>query len=916
MKPLPPIPTACLKVQAPLVEYFLIIIILSLSAAASASISLMDFDHVAFKWDSGETATGTAIGVMASPAPVYEAAVNFMMIDSVFPLYLTDGPNGEATVAFGFADHTIWTPTNGDGMDLTGAFENTGDRIYAVIDSDGNIDLMSAENFGAGVLIANGSTTLDPNMPYYFMVEPDFDWVYVFHGTEIIVEGNPFFGPNTASRANLAPDFTISVGCICDDEPSVADATINNLARDATLEMYEFPQVMGQLSEDFVNLRPIRPFPVMLANEEADLVITLNNVGSFTASGISVTLGLPSGEGMTFTGSNTLDFGDLAPETSTMRRFSIQTSGTAEGVYPLRLSVVSSGGNQSLETWLPVWADSVAIDDPIAGLGTAIMGSPFGVHTTEVVAPEHMDQNGIPEYFDLQHVTHEVVHAVPYLGVHWGEGEAILPAGPGPIMGDLPLETGNVGGEIHLLTVGGGSIGLSKCKVQLLEFPSGNVMAQDVTDNTGSYLLGPAPYGAYTLKVLLPRWVFNRPRTSVSGVFELGVPILLMDDWQFVAPPMASAPGPQATPGNGQGQTGTKTKPKPAAPNVGPKPNSGRAKSMVAGFGASAIVWGIDALLAPETFGGALASFLVGSGAGAGTNLAVDPQGEDLFWVGEEMTPPQTFGELTLSEKVEVDVDVSPPFSFQNPSTITTNFSYTRTTDMATYTYSGSEVLIFDSYLSLSVDAVPVQGPDCGDVQLTATVHTSDGTPLKGPQALVQVWLADVDGTAAFSETMLRDDGQGLDATASDGVYSGAAAATCAAGGRMVSTYASYNGFMPHNSPPATGWLNFNLSGISPVPNQGTPQHRTQLYRNSPNPFNPSTTLRYDLANAAMVHLQIFDVSGKLVRELVSSKQEAGQHTVLWNGRDDEGRGAASGIYFARLSATGIVQTQKLVLTK
>jgi hypothetical protein len=87
------------------------------------------------------------------------------------------------------------------------------------------------------------------------------------------------------------------------------------------------------------------------------------------------------------------------------------------------------------------------------------------------------------------------------------------------------------------------------------------------------------------------------------------------------------------------------------------------------------------------------------------------------------------------------------------------------------------------------------------------------------------------------------------------------------------------------------------------------------LYPNVPNPFNPSTTIRYDVpAGGGAVTLRIYDVSGRLVRTLQDGPQAAGQKTAVWNGRDDRGRGVVSGVYFYRLEAPGYRKTLKMIL--
>ncbi|MDD4857911.1 MAG: FlgD immunoglobulin-like domain containing protein, partial [Candidatus Krumholzibacteria bacterium] len=89
------------------------------------------------------------------------------------------------------------------------------------------------------------------------------------------------------------------------------------------------------------------------------------------------------------------------------------------------------------------------------------------------------------------------------------------------------------------------------------------------------------------------------------------------------------------------------------------------------------------------------------------------------------------------------------------------------------------------------------------------------------------------------------------------------------------------------------------------------------LHQNVPNPFNPVTVIRYDVpASGGMVTVKVYDVSGRLVRTLVDGAQSAGQHTVRWDGRNDNGQSAASGIYFCRMAAPKFVEKRKMVLLR
>lgn len=102
----------------------------------------------------------------------------------------------------------------------------------------------------------------------------------------------------------------------------------------------------------------------------------------------------------------------------------------------------------------------------------------------------------------------------------------------------------------------------------------------------------------------------------------------------------------------------------------------------------------------------------------------------------------------------------------------------------------------------------------------------------------------------------------------------------------------------------------------SPAVKVSLPELSLALHQNHPNPFNPQTTIAYDLPSTARVRLLVMDVSGKLVRTLVDETQAAGSRSVIWNGRDDNGNAVSSGVYFYVLDAGKERLTRKLVLLK
>jgi hypothetical protein len=90
----------------------------------------------------------------------------------------------------------------------------------------------------------------------------------------------------------------------------------------------------------------------------------------------------------------------------------------------------------------------------------------------------------------------------------------------------------------------------------------------------------------------------------------------------------------------------------------------------------------------------------------------------------------------------------------------------------------------------------------------------------------------------------------------------------------------------------------------------------TWLLPNYPNPFNPTTTISYQLAGRSHVRLIVYNVAGRAVRVLENAERPGGYYEVVWDGRDNNGQVVASGIYFYRLTAGDFVQTRKMVLIK
>jgi hypothetical protein len=91
---------------------------------------------------------------------------------------------------------------------------------------------------------------------------------------------------------------------------------------------------------------------------------------------------------------------------------------------------------------------------------------------------------------------------------------------------------------------------------------------------------------------------------------------------------------------------------------------------------------------------------------------------------------------------------------------------------------------------------------------------------------------------------------------------------------------------------------------------------RTFLHGNRPNPFNPVTIIRYEVAEPVDVAIRVYDVRGAHVRDLYVGNRQPGIYEVSWNATNEGGQPVASGIYFCRLTAGRVTETRKMLLLK
>jgi hypothetical protein len=117
------------------------------------------------------------------------------------------------------------------------------------------------------------------------------------------------------------------------------------------------------------------------------------------------------------------------------------------------------------------------------------------------------------------------------------------------------------------------------------------------------------------------------------------------------------------------------------------------------------------------------------------------------------------------------------------------------------------------------------------------------------------------------------------------------------------------------------GWTLDNIAIITGTstsvsdPNS-VPGPMAVMHPNYPNPFNPSTTISFSLGTGSNVEISVFNIRGQKVRSLYSAFTPAGEHSLVWDGKDDAGRELASGLFFCRLTSPACSKTLKMVMMK
>ena len=89
-----------------------------------------------------------------------------------------------------------------------------------------------------------------------------------------------------------------------------------------------------------------------------------------------------------------------------------------------------------------------------------------------------------------------------------------------------------------------------------------------------------------------------------------------------------------------------------------------------------------------------------------------------------------------------------------------------------------------------------------------------------------------------------------------------------------------------------------------------------QLCQNHPNPFNPETSIRYQVPKIALVKIEVFNLLGQRIKTLVNEEKSPGTYQVIWSGLDDQGKSVVSGIYLYRMQTQSFNQMKRMILLR
>ncbi len=89
-----------------------------------------------------------------------------------------------------------------------------------------------------------------------------------------------------------------------------------------------------------------------------------------------------------------------------------------------------------------------------------------------------------------------------------------------------------------------------------------------------------------------------------------------------------------------------------------------------------------------------------------------------------------------------------------------------------------------------------------------------------------------------------------------------------------------------------------------------------KFLKNYPNPFNPTTKIAFEIGESGTTKVEVFNIKGQKVKTLINERMNAGEHSVIWNGKNNNNKQVVSGVYFYRVSVNGSQRTNKMIMLK
>ena len=214
------------------------------------------------------------------------------------------------------------------------------------------------------------------------------------------------------------------------------------------------------------------------------------------------------------------------------------------------------------------------------------------------------------------------------------------------------------------------------------------------------------------------------------------------------------------------------------------------------------------------------------------------------------------------------------------------------------FTFTASDGTLLDT-ATVSITVIPVNDAPVANNDTIMVDHNTD--------YIGQISWSDVDGDMEFSCNLLSNPSNGTVTVSVEGsfVYS------------PTTDYSGSDSFtftVCDNSLCDTATVLITIHPLS-IDETILPKRFT-LHQNFPNPFNPVTTLRYDLPENGHVNITIYDMLGRQVKTLINQTQDTGYRSVIWDATNDYGKPVSAGIYLYQIQAGEYISTKKMVLLK